>query len=292
LSKKEQIQPFGLKEIANELKQFLKLKTFPIQIMGVLNINDDSFFEKSRTKESQFLDRVYQMIKDGANIIDIGAVSSRPGSIYIGEEEEFNRVKNIIKTVGEKKLYKKTKFSIDSYSPKVVKYALENGFSIVNDITGLENDEVCKIVAKYQATVCIMHMKGIPENMQDNPAYENVVLEVESFFKNRIDKANSFGIKEIILDVGIGFGKTLQHNLLLLKHQKTFLKFGYALLVGASRKSLIDKITPSLVGQRLAGTIALHIKALDEGASILRVHDVAEHFQAIKVYQALKEAVV
>jgi len=186
------------------------------------------------------------------------------------------------------KLYEKARFSIDSYAPKVIDYALSNGFDIVNDITGLNDDEVCRTAAKYDAEVCIMHMQGKPKDMQSNPKYENVIIEVDAFFKERIEKAKSFGIKKIILDTGIGFGKKLEHNLMLIKNQSNFLKHGCPLLVGASRKSMIDKIYPSRTSQRLPGTLAIHLKAIDGGASLIRTHDVAEHAQAIKVHQAIK----
>jgi dihydropteroate synthase len=169
----------------------------------------------------------------------------------------------------------------------VIEYALKNAFKIVNDITGLENDEVCKLCAKYKAKVVIMHMQGTPQTMQENPSYENILVEVNEFFKERIIKAKSFGIDDLVLDVGIGFGKTLEHNLLLIKHLENFKTLGYPLLVGASRKSMIDKISMSKPDERLAGTITLHVEAVKNGVDILRVHDVYEHNQALKVLEAL-----
>jgi dihydropteroate synthase len=196
------------------------------------------------------------------------------------------RVKEAIDTVYAAKLYEKARFSIDSYAPAVIDYALSKGFGIVNDITGLADDAVCKVAARYDATVCIMHMKGTPADMQHNPEYGDVIPEVDAFFDERIAKARSFGIEKLLLDCGIGFGKTLEHNLALIKHQSTFLRHGYPLLVGASRKSLIDKITRAPIEARLPGTLALHQKALDEGASIIRAHDVAEHVQMMAVWRA------
>jgi dihydropteroate synthase len=162
----------------------------------------------------------------------------------------------------------------------------------VNDITGLANDGVAKLAGAYGAIVCIMHMQGDPKTMQQHPHYEDVMGEVDSFFKQRIEKAKSFGIEKIILDVGIGFGKTVEHNLVLLKHQGHFLRFGYPLLVGASRKSLINTLSPSGVEERLGGTLALHLEALRNGASIVRCHDVFEHVQAVRVMEALEETLV
>ena len=227
------------------------------------------------------------MIEDGANIIDIGAVSSRPGSLPVCEEVELERLKDIVDTIYSNKYYEKVDFSIDSYSPLVINYVLNHGFKIVNDITGLQNDEVCKIAAKYNAQVVIMHMQNNQTNMQDNPTYKNVILEIDDFFKERIEKAKSFGIEDIVLDVGIGFGKTLEHNLLLLKNLEHFKHFGYELLIGASRKSMINMITPCEIKDRLAGTLAIHLESLRSGASIIRCHDVKEHFQAIKVFEAI-----
>ena len=291
LSKKELAQPYGLKEIAKELKKFLKAfkyQEFQPKIMGVLNINQDSFFPNSRTNIPQLLERAEEMISDGADILDIGAVSSRPFSKSIPEEEELERVRPAIDILFRHGIHEKVELSIDSYSPKVIDYALSNGFNIVNDITGLLNDEVAKIVAKHNAKVVIMHMQGTPETMQIDPKYSDVTKEVYYFFQERIEKAKRFGIDEanIILDIGIGFGKTLQHNIELLQSLKTFATFGRPLLVGVSRKSMIDKIFPTPVEERLPGTLALHQKALENGASILRVHDVKEHKQMVEIWKA------
>ncbi len=187
----------------------------------------------------------------------------------------------------KEKLYKKVKFSIDSYQPNVIECALKSGFEIVNDITGLANDEVSKVCASNGARAVIMHMQGTPQTMQDNPEYENILSDIYSFFESRIAKAESLGVKDIVLDVGIGFGKTLEHNLMLIKNLEHFLTLGKPLLIGASRKSMIDKISPSLVDDRLAGTLALHLEAVKNGASMLRVHDVKEHVQALKIQRAL-----
>jgi len=158
LSRKELAQPFGLKELAKELQSFVNRKTYPTKIMGIINANDDSFFEESRFKGSDAIDKIETMVKDGADIIDIGGVSTRPGSDAVDEKEELVRIQPICDLIKEKKLYEKTVFSIDSYTPSVIEYALKSGFTIVNDITGLVSDEVAKITAKYGATIVIMHM--------------------------------------------------------------------------------------------------------------------------------------
>lgn len=289
LSRKELAQPFGLKELAQKLKVFSKIsKPEKVEIMGIINANDDSFFQKSRFKDVSALLKIEQMIEEGASIIDIGGVSSRPGSLHVSADEELSRIKPIVDALYAQKVYENTVLSIDSYEPNVISYVLERGFKIVNDITGLANDEVCKLCASYGAKAVIMHMQGKPQDMQYDPSYDNVVLHVEDFFQERIEKAQSFGIKDLILDVGIGFGKTLQHNIELIKNLEHFLHLGYPLLVGASRKSMIDKISPSKIEDRIGGTLALHLKAADNGASILRVHDVYEHSQALHVRNALR----
>ena len=288
LAKKELAQPFGLKELAKSLKDYVKEQNYPTKIMGVLNANEDSFFKNSRFDNSEACLKIEKMIEDGANIIDIGAVSSRPGSLPVSENIELDRLKDIVQTIYQNKYYEKVDFSIDSFSPKVIEYVLNHGFKIVNDITGLQNDEVCKLVSKYNAQAVIMHMQNNQTNMQEAPFYEDVIVEIDDFFTKRLEKVKSFGVKDIVLDVGIGFGKTLEHNLLLLKNLEHFKHFGYELLIGASRKSMIDKITPTEVINRLPGTLAIHLQSIKNGASIIRCHDVKEHFQAIKVFEAIE----
>ena len=289
LAKKELAQPFGLKDIALYLQEILKIKKIKnVELMGVINANDDSFFADSRFKNEDAIVSIKKMINDGANIIDIGGVSSAPNSSTVDVEIELQRIKPICDLIKKEKLYEKVDFSIDSYEPKVIEYALKSGFKIVNDITGLENDEVCKITAKYNAKIVIMHMQGTPKTMQDNPTYDNILDEVYEFFEKRIQKAKSYNIQDLVLDVGIGFGKTLEHNLILIKNLETFKTLNYPLLVGASRKSMIDKISSSQASQRLSGTLTLHNEAVKNGASILRVHDVFEHAQALRVLKALE----
>jgi dihydropteroate synthase len=289
LSKKEKAQPFGLKFLAKELDRFSHLlQPDKVSIMGILNANEDSFYQGSRFVGGAAIERIETMIDEGADMIDVGGVSSRPGSAAVSAEEELHRVSPIIDAVYEQRVYEKAIFSLDSYSPKVIQYALERGFQIINDITGFENDEVGHLCGSYNATAVIMHMQGSPQTMQENPHYDNVLIEVERFFKERLEKAESFGVKKTILDCGIGFGKRLEDNLALITHQSHFLRLGKPLLVGASRKSLIDKISSATSDERLGGSIAIHLKALQEGASILRVHDVKEHVQAVKLWQALR----
>lgn len=255
--------------------------------MGVLNANDDSFYSQSRFSEGDVINKIEAMIEEGADIIDIGAVSSRPGSDKVAEKEELERLKPILDALYSQKFHDKVKLSLDSYSPVCISYALERGFHIINDIQGLQNDEVCRLVGEYKAKAIVMHMQGTPEIMQVNPSYENLLKELESFFKERIEKAEHFGIKDLALDVGIGFGKSLEDNLTLIKHLSYFKSLGKELLVGASRKSMIDLVSPSKVQERLPGTLAIHLKAYDNGARIIRAHDVKEHLQALKLQEAL-----
>lgn len=288
LAKKELSQPFGLKEIAQEFREIAKgKKDLKTKVMGVINANDDSFFSASRFVAEEAVAKIEQMIEDGAQIIDIGGVSSRPGADSVSVEEELLRVEPIYNLIAEKKLYEKVRFSCDSYEPRVIEQALLSGFSMVNDITGLANDAVAELCAKHKAAVVIMHMQGTPKSMQNNPTYDDLLREVYIYLEKQVAKAKDFGIEEIIVDVGIGFGKTLENNLCLIRHLEHFQRLGCEILVGASRKSMIDAISTSSVDDRLAGTLAIHLEASRNGASILRVHDVFEHTQALKVQEAL-----
>ncbi|WP_297434125.1 dihydropteroate synthase [Sulfurimonas sp.] len=288
LARKELAQPFGLKELALKLKKIAKVKKpKECEIMGVINANDDSFFSGSRFLERDAVVMIEQMIEEGADIIDIGAVSSRPNAAIVSATEELERITPILELIKEKNIAQNVRLSIDSYEPLVIQKALDAGFTIVNDITGLENDAVCELCASYEATAVIMHMQGTPQTMQNSPAYNSVLDDVYSFFSERIEKAEHFGIKDIVLDVGIGFGKSLEDNISLIKNLEHFLTLEKKLLVGASRKSMIDKIFPSSVEQRLSGTLALHLEAFRNGAAMLRVHDVYAHKQALEVQKAL-----
>jgi len=236
LAKKELAQPFELKKLAHKLKVFTQIqKPKSVDIMGVINANDDSFYAGSRFKNKDAIQSIEQMIEEGATIIDIGAVSSRPNAPFVSVEEELARIEPLLTLIKEEKLYEKVKLSCDSYEPQVIQQALESGFSIVNDITGLQNDAVCKLCASYNATAVIMHMLGTPQTMQQSPKYDTILHDVYDFLDQRVQKAESFGVKDIILDVGIGFGKTVENNLNLLKNLEYFLTLGKPLLVGASR---------------------------------------------------------
>ncbi|WP_456430792.1 dihydropteroate synthase [Nitratifractor sp.] len=291
LARKERAQPFGLKELAPILGEFAR-ESHPraVRIMGVLNANDDSFYAGSRYLGDAALRRIEEMIEEGAAIVDVGAVSSRPGSEPVDEGEEMERLRPILETVRSRRLWERAVFSIDSYTPAVISAALESGFSFVNDITGARDPRVIDLAREYGATLCIMHMQGTPKTMQHNPAYDDVTAEVDAFFARQIAACEERGLgrERIVLDVGIGFGKTLEHNLTLLRNHATFLRHGCELLIGASRKSMIDKVIPTPTEKRLPGTLAIHLKAVEEGASIVRCHDVAEHVQALALWRAIE----
>ena len=293
LSKKENSQPFGLKNVAKELKKILETKENSnktennnIKIMGILNINDDSFYSKSRVKDSNILNKIQNFIDEGADIIDIGALSSRPNSSFISVDEEMNRVKYIIEEIYKNKLYEKITFSLDTFEPKVADFALNNGFKIINNIKGI-NEEMAQVISNFNAKTVIMHMQGTPKNMQNKPFYKDIILDIDRFFQEKLEIADKFNIKDIILDVGIGFGKTLEHNVTLIQHLNHFKKFNKEILIGASRKSMIDAIYKSNIDDRLAGTLAIHLKAIENGASIVRCHDIKEHKQAIEIHKII-----
>ena len=289
LSKKELAQPFGLKTVATELKKLLCVKNYPTQIMGVINANDDSFFSGSRFKAEGAIHQIHTMISSGASMIDIGAVSSRPGADEVSMKEEFQRIKPICDIIKSEKLYEKATFSVDSTTTEVIEYALKSGFTLINDITGASDEGIIKLAVEYKAKICIMHMQGTPQTMQKDPVYDDVMVEVSDFFEERIRKCEALGLgrENIILDVGLGFGKTLEHNITLIKNMAHFKVFGCEVLVGASRKSMIDKIIPSTPEERLPGSLTIHLKAVENGASIVRCHDVAEHQQALSVFEAI-----
>lgn len=287
LAKKESAQDFGLKELAKFLNSNFK-KSQSVKIMGVLNFNNDSFNPDSRVSDFGGVSRIEAMIKDGADYIDIGAVSSRPGSVYVGRDEEFKRLKFIIDEIYRLNLYKRVKFSLDSFDEYCIKYALDRGFKMINDISA--NLNLAPLAARYDSELCIMHMQNDPKTMQIAPKYDDLLGEISAFFKEKIAAVSALGAKKLILDVGIGFGKTAKQNLLLIKNLEHFTRLGYPLLVGASRKSVIDFYSPSEVSHRLAGSLFLHLRAHENGAKIIRTHDVSEHVQMFKLFKALKSA--
>lgn len=261
--------------------------TQPI-VMGILNVTPDSFYDGGKfIEESGILKRVEEMIQQGAAIIDIGGASSRPNSAIISVEDELLRTIKHIELII--KHFPGVIISIDTWRARVAKEAIEAGASIVNDISGGDMDEeMFKTVAALQSPYILMHMQGTPQTMQVNPVYENVVTEVIGSLKVKMEKLRSLGVHDIIVDPGFGFGKTNGHNFRLLKNLNLFKILKAPILVGVSRKSMINKTLNIKANEALNGTTALNMAALMNGANILRVHDVKEAMETIQLYKNLQ----
>lgn len=251
------------------------------QVMGIINITPDSFYEGSRfTTEEKILQQAEKMINEGADILDIGGQSSRPGSKPVTAEEELERVIKPIQLIH--KNFPETIISIDTYYATVAKQAVEAGASIVNDISaGTFDQAMMSTVAALKTPYIIMHMKGNPATMQENPVYDNVTKEVLDYLVEKKEECNKHGIYDVIIDPGFGFGKTIKHNFELLKNLSAFKIAGVPLLAGLSRKSTIYKTLQIPIEESLNGTTVMNTIALMNGAMILRVHDVREARQAV-----------
>jgi len=264
-----------------------------VGVMGILNLSPDSFYDGGRYKtEKEILMRVEQMIKEGADIIDVGGESTRPGADRINWEEEVRRTIPHIKKI--KKLFD-IPISIDTYKAKVAKEACEAGAEMVNDISGLRFDpEMPEVVSANKAFLVIMHIKGTPKNMQNNPHYECLMSEIISYLKEGLEIAIRTGIdlKKILVDPGIGFGKTVEHNLFILKNLKELQVLGRPILIGVSRKSFIGKVLDLPLEERLPGSLAATCVALLGGARIVRCHDVKETRQAVDLVDAILQSKV
>jgi len=300
-------QPFGLKELSGDLKIFMdrpgiKSKNNQIEIgarkfkpgektlvMGVLNVTPDSFYDGGFYFERE---RAYKraeiIINEGADIIDVGGMSTRPGSLPVSIKEETDRIIPVIKHV--RKNYD-ILISADTCRPDVAEKAIDGGANIINDVSGLAmGKDMAGIIAKSGVSLIIMHIKGAPENMQDNPQYDNVMDEIYDFLEDRANEAIESGIKreKIIVDPGIGFGKKLEHNLEILNKVSEFKMLGYPVMIGASRKSFIGNILDLPVSERLEGSIAAAVYSIINGVDILRVHDVRETIRAAEVAKRIK----
>jgi dihydropteroate synthase len=259
--------------------------------MGVLNVTPDSFSDGGQFFDTgRAVKHGLKMAAEGAAIIDVGGESTRPGSDPVSTDEQIKRVAPVING-----LCKKTDvpISIDTCNPVVAQAALEAGAAMINDITALSHELMGKLAAEQQVPIVLMHMQGTPATMQMEPKYDDVVGEVRRFLLDRAERAEEFGIRKerILIDPGIGFGKTLEHNLLLLKHIDKFVATGYRVLVGTSRKSLIGKITGKEdPAERIFGTAASVALCAAAGVSIVRVHDVAEMVDVIRVVNAIEES--
>jgi len=255
------------------------------KIMGILNITQDSFYDgNSHNSIKKAILKCSQMIVEGADIIDIGAVSSRPGAEIVSASEEESRLLPIFKEI--RKEFPEIILSVDTYNSEVVKIACEEGIDMVNDISGgLFDDKMLDTVASTGLPYILMHIQGDPRTMQLNPVYTDVTSEVRDHLFSRADLAKEAGINQVILDPGFGFGKTPDHNFRILKHLRLFGKEGHPVLAGISRKSMINKVLETGPEAALNGTTVLNTIALLNGADILRVHDVKEAMEAVKLVE-------
>ena len=262
----------------------LSTRTF---IMGILNVTPDSFSDGGKYLEPEkAIEHAKRMIEDGADIIDVGGESTRPGSDPVRLEEELQRVVPVIKELSK---VVNVPISIDTYKSKVAEAALDAGACVVNDISAMTFDsDMVKVVKKYGASVVLMHIKGTPKNMQENPTYDNVIEEILKYLMDRVNVARDNGIKQIIVDPGIGFGKRFEHNIEIIRNLKVFREIGYPLLVGPSRKSFIGNILNLPPAERVEGTAAAVTACILNGANIVRVHDVKEMKRVAMVADALK----
>lgn len=260
------------------------------QIMGILNVTPDSFYSDSRTPdEAHITDRVRQMMDEGVDMIDIGGYSSRPGADDVTPEEEMDRLRRGLRIV--RKLYPEVPVSVDTFRADVARMCIEEeGADIINDISGgMMDRQMFRTVARLGVPYILMHMQGTPDTMQVAPHYDNLRREVMLYFAERIDRLCQMGAKDIIVDPGFGFGKTLEHNYELMNHLEDFAVFNLPLLVGISRKSMIYKLTGGTPQTSLNGTTVLNTISLVKGAHILRVHDVKAAAEAKQIYMAVKQ---
>jgi dihydropteroate synthase len=258
-------------------------------VMGILNVTPDSFSDGGAYLDARkAIAQGLQLAAQGAAILDVGAESSRPGAEPVSPSEQIKRVVPVIEALTPQV---NVPISIDTYDPEVAHAALQAGASMINDITALVDNRMAELVARHRVPVILMHMQGMPQTMQNKPSYANVVDEVLDFLTDRAEKAEHFGIahNHIIIDPGIGFGKTLEHNLELLRHTKKMVKTGYRVLVGTSRKGMLGQLTGKTnPAQRGYGTAATVAHCVAQGVSIVRVHDVEDMLDVVTVMNAIR----
>lgn len=256
--------------------------------MGIVNVTPDSFSDGGKFFDSQeAIDHGLRLIEEGADILDIGGESTRPNADPVSIDEEIARVVPVIKGLaGKGKI-----ISIDTRHAETMRAAIEAGAGFINDISALQGTGSLEVAAQSSLPVCLMHMKGEPKTMQDDPVYEDVVTEVFEFLKKRIAACIDAGISKdkIYADIGIGFGKTLEHNIALFQNLEKFHALGVKLLLGASRKRFIEKIAGGAADARLGGSLAAALHGFEAGTHVLRVHDVAQTVQALKIWQAVRQ---
>ena len=267
----------------NKLTSSSQSSTSSPQVMGILNVTPDSFSDGGKFATfDKALAQVEQMIFDGADIIDIGGESTRPGAVDVSEGDELARVIPLLKAI---KSNFTIKVSIDTSKAEVMSQAIAHGADIINDVRALQNEGCLAVLAQSDVPVCLMHMQGLPRSMQHDPQYNEVIGDIKQFFIDRINVCEQAGIKRerLILDPGFGFGKTLEQNYQLLAQLSQFNDLGLPLLSGTSRKSMIGNLLARNVDERLAGSITTAIIAAQQNASIIRVHDIKETVDALKV---------
>lgn len=283
-------QPLGGKELGARIQTILSIKKVTPQLLGVLNLTPDSFYDGGRhTEKAACLAKLESLNADGADRVDLGPFSSRPGSKPVEADEQTRRLDLCLKEAVD--LFGTKAVSIDTCDAAVAEWALERGAGWINDISALADAQMLSVVKGHGAGLMLMHMQGQPSTMQDKPVYENVTLEVARFLKLKAEEAVSAGLspEKIFIDPGIGFGKTPDHNLTLLRELSAFSGLGFPLLVGLSRKSFMKSLSAGdTADDRLAGSLAGALHAAENGAALLRVHDVKETKQALNLWQSLK----
>ncbi len=260
------------------------------QVMGILNVTPDSFSDGGQHHGlDQALRHAERMLQEGATLIDIGGESTRPGADPVTEQEELERVVPVVEAINARF---DVVISVDTSTPAVIAEAAKVGAGLINDVRALQREGAVEAAAKTGLPVCLMHMQGQPKDMQEQPSYQDLLTELKQFFAQRVQACEQAGISadKIILDPGYGFGKTVEHNFSLIKHLPDILAMGYPILTGTSRKSMLGAITGREVAGRLPGSIVSAALCAERGAGIIRVHDVAETVDALKVLAAVLEA--
>lgn len=259
------------------------------KIMGILNLTPDSFYDGGMYKsEKSILNKVEKMLVDGATFIDIGAYSSRPKAIHISDEEESLRLLPMLELLIKK--FPDILISVDTFRSAIAKRSIESGACMINDIAaGTMDKQMFETIANLQVPYIIMHMKGTPQTMQENPVYENLLTEVMFYFSEKVHQLRKLGVNDILIDVGFGFGKTMKHNYQLLQNLDYFLNLNIPILTGVSRKSMLYKPLQATANEALNATTVANTIALLKGSSILRVHDVKEAVEAVKITSLLNQ---
>lgn len=262
------------------------------KVMGILNITPDSFYDGGKyVSDKSIVKQVKKMLQQGATFIDIGAYSSRPNAKHISEYEELKRILPVVELLFKE--FPEILISIDTFRSNVAEKCIQAGACMINDISGGNLDKkMFSTIAKYQVPYVLMHMKGNPQNMQNKPEYKKVVTEINQFFVEKINELKKLNVKDIILDVGFGFGKTLNNNYTILNNLDSFHPLGYPILAGMSRKSMLYKILDSKPSKMKNATSIVNTIALLKGVKILRVHDVKDAVECIRIIEKLKTAII